>query len=44
MDLDMHLSAIDSELNKAENMLTQYNMWFTNLMTIALGTKADSPQ
>ena len=43
-DLEMYLSAMDSELMKAENALTQYNTWSTDPAAIALRTKIDNLQ
>ena len=43
-DLDMYLSAMDSELRKAENALTEHNIWSTDPVAIALRTKIDNLQ
>ena len=36
MDLDMDLLVMDSELKKAEDILTQYNTWSVDPVAIAL--------
>ena len=43
-DLEMYLSAMDSELMKAENALTQFDAWSTDPAPIALRTKIDNLQ
>ena len=43
-DLDMYLNVVDSELRKAEDTLTQYGMWSTDVAAIALRTKIDNLQ
>ena len=43
-DLDMYQLAIESELTKAENALTQYTTWSTNPATVALRRKIENLQ
>ena len=43
-DLEVCLSAMDSEVMKAENALTQFNTWSTDPAPIALRTKIDNLQ
>ena len=38
----MYLSVMDSELRKAEDALTRYNMWSTDPAAIALRAKIDN--
>ena len=42
IDLYMYLSVMDWELRNAEDMLTQYNIWSTDAVTIALRMKGDN--
>ena len=43
-DMDIYLSVMDSELRKAEDALTQYNMWSTDPAALALRTKINNLQ
>jgi len=42
LDLDRCLKALDAELEKAENALTQYGTWSTDPTALALRTKMDN--
>ena len=44
MNLDMYLGMMDLELRKAEDVITQYNMWSTNPAAIVLRMKIDNLQ
>jgi len=43
-DLDMYLSLMDSELRKAQDALTQYDLWSTDPAALALRTKIENLQ
>ena len=40
----MYLLVIDSELRRAEDTLSQYNMWSTGLAALAMRTKINNLQ